>query len=1024
MPGKTSVGVETVSLPLQLLRNAAVLQFFQSKCFDWAQVLTVDLDKDLESGIRPSVLSFLLLALYIAKHGPLSFQVAVDDIYHHLINTPNMDAGQRESWTKGFQNVSIRLLPDSTLGSDDCLVLLRINEELERIRLHNLSRLGFTSTSVFQNPSLASQLSPLLSTSYFTILEFCDCSEGITFMNLEFLARFASALPISWFTVDLLKVLHQRLAKMIDTGSHVHDSALLLLASHSRLDKASPYAGTVGLLERLLLEPCRQDTLVLALSILVGYAEREEKLADTVQKVLQFGTYSVTFEFLKPLARYFATLQGQPFVHLADALFSNESLQDESSALRIMNLMYFVAEYKGKEHFRKHPQSWLNAFRLTEPEVPVYVADLVSLTKTAAVTRNHVFAAFGSLCALKSLQNHGFVCSQRIIRKLETFVSSHISKCPPIQQLYLLGEAFDTFQWKSPLDVTPFVEPSLVCIFDHPLLLAAPPTLFHLIGQITGPTADLDIQQLVLDELKNKGSDFFPHLGKMNQVMAVGIRQYLEASRLDALLELFGRIQRFSAALSLDCDTAFFNFPVATSRGADPANDLALQISKYLKSCLFSVLLLTEPLSQYLREKLLLRLAMDPAHYAHMTRLIEAVLATFSNLHFITSKFGLGAFALFESQQAIFVASLVKISLTDPQHFGDATVQTLATLEQRSVVEPPEGIQDHAKLLFYLLQCLNALDFLGDDYIALRVIRHITGDRLYSVPDQTTPLGLLQHDIRDLSHGLWLKIYQSSTLHQRTIRKHGFDYANNLLLRVNNGIEPDFAAETLKGIVTGLCDFSPSTEHLFLKKRSRHSHRKELDEQGVGRDHQDSAFTADTRSMTQAQKEEWAREAQNIAWSYILLVVRYIDDPSSLSVNIPASGGLQIPQHNLLANGISRISLCTILFAQIPAICLGRLPELLDKVEQILLVGPDSNDASGDRKGLGIVRNMEQSRVWKSLYDAISEPNFIDYSRRHACVLWYLELHKKALRESAKLKSVPRADPGKIHDSVSIKAKL
>ncbi|KAJ3368239.1 hypothetical protein HDU91_000739 [Kappamyces sp. JEL0680] len=802
-------------------------------------------------------------------------------------------------------------------------------------------------------------------------------------MNLEFLARFASALPISWFTADLLRVLHQRLAKMVDTGSHVHDSALLLLASHSRL-------------------------------------EREERLADTVQKVLQFGTYSITFEFLKPLARYFATLQGQPFVHLADALFSNESPQDESSALRIMNLMYFVAEYKGKEHFRKHPQSWLNAFRLTEPEVPAYIADLVSLTKTAAVTRNHVFAA----CALKSLQNHGFVCSQRIIRKLETFVSSHISKCPPIQQLYLLGEAFDTFQWRSPLDVTPFVEPCLVCIFDHPLLLAAPPTLFHLIGQITGPTADLDIQQLVLDELKNKGSDFFPYLGKMNQVMAVGIRQYLEASRLDALLELFGRIQRFSAALSLDCDTAFFNFPVATSRGADPANDLALQISKYLKSCLFSVLLLTEPLSQYLREKLLLRLAMDPAHYVHMTRLIEAVLATFSNLHFITSKFGLGAFALFESQQAIFVASLVKISLTDPQHFGDATVQALATLEQRSVVEPPKGIQDHAKLLFYLLQCLNALDFLGDDYIGLRVIRHITGDRLYSVPDQTTPLGLLQHDIRDLSHGLWLKIYQSSTLHQRTIRKHGFDYANNLLLRVNNGIEPDFAAETLKGIVTGLCDFSPSTEHLFLKKRSKHSHRKELDEQGVGRDHQDSAFTADTRSMTQAQKEEWAREAQNIAWSYILLVVRYIDDPSSLSVNIPASGRLQIPQHNLLANGISRISLCTILFAQIPAICLGRLPELLDKVEQILLVGPDSNDASGDRKGLGIVRNMEQSRVWKSLYDAISEPNFIDYSRRHACVLWYLELHKKALRESAKLKSVPRTDPGKTHDSVSIKAKL
>ncbi|KAG0309786.1 hypothetical protein BGZ97_012975 [Linnemannia gamsii] len=119
-------------------------------------------------------------------------------------------------WYQAFSEQALRLTPqqdprNSTLPSKLSVIL---NEVLEAIRMNKLRKDGWTDPA--QTDKLTDQqfqqLGKLLSTSFFTIMEFADVSLLLPVENVVMLSQFASQLPASWYSDDFLRTT-VRLAK-------------------------------------------------------------------------------------------------------------------------------------------------------------------------------------------------------------------------------------------------------------------------------------------------------------------------------------------------------------------------------------------------------------------------------------------------------------------------------------------------------------------------------------------------------------------------------------------------------------------------------------------------------------------------------------------------------------------------------------------------------------------------------------------------------------------------------------------
>ncbi|KAF8942592.1 hypothetical protein BGZ47_006329 [Haplosporangium gracile] len=124
-------------------------------------------------------------------------------------------------WYQAFSEQTLRLTPqqdprNSSLPSKLSVIL---NEVLEAIRINKLRKDGWTDPA--QTDKLTDQqfqqLGKLLSTSFFTIMEFADVSLFLPIENVVMLSQFASQLPASWYSDDFLRTTIRLAKRYIST---------------------------------------------------------------------------------------------------------------------------------------------------------------------------------------------------------------------------------------------------------------------------------------------------------------------------------------------------------------------------------------------------------------------------------------------------------------------------------------------------------------------------------------------------------------------------------------------------------------------------------------------------------------------------------------------------------------------------------------------------------------------------------------------------------------------------------------
>ncbi|KAF9192621.1 hypothetical protein BGZ51_005211 [Haplosporangium sp. Z 767] len=133
-----------------------------------------------------------------------------------------LKAGEKNNmWHQAFSEHALRLTaqqdPRNPLLPSKLSVIL--NELLEMIRLGKIYEARWSDPNVSSNLSDAQfqQLGKLLSTSFFTIMEFADVSLFLPAENTVFLSKFAAQLPASWYSDDFLRTTIGMAKKFIAT---------------------------------------------------------------------------------------------------------------------------------------------------------------------------------------------------------------------------------------------------------------------------------------------------------------------------------------------------------------------------------------------------------------------------------------------------------------------------------------------------------------------------------------------------------------------------------------------------------------------------------------------------------------------------------------------------------------------------------------------------------------------------------------------------------------------------------------
>ncbi|KAF9975649.1 hypothetical protein BGZ73_000605 [Actinomortierella ambigua] len=123
------------------------------------------------------------------------------------VNPPS--AASQALWHDAFALNALRLSPsqDPLQPTQPSKVTVFINELLELIRLDKIARDGWMAPNAVDKltDEQFQQLGKLLSTSFFTILEFSASSVYIPAKNLSLLAMFAAQLPASWYSDEFLR---------------------------------------------------------------------------------------------------------------------------------------------------------------------------------------------------------------------------------------------------------------------------------------------------------------------------------------------------------------------------------------------------------------------------------------------------------------------------------------------------------------------------------------------------------------------------------------------------------------------------------------------------------------------------------------------------------------------------------------------------------------------------------------------------------------------------------------------------
>jgi hypothetical protein len=330
-------GIEIERLKLKRLWSTTPgVEYLLDPFLHWK---TIDISSysELEQ-IENSHVEVALLSLYLNNEHFELRQKLITKSKNHLF------------WNRVFENRNLRLKP--TIDSNQYLELIRIVLDVqvlvEKVRLDHLRRSGFFPQPIDTKDPKATQLSSLLSTSYYTVLEFHSIQSDIVNANFDFLCVYAESLPLSWFTFDLLETMRSMLQELLDKDGDA-TSVLRLVAAHAQLPGSQELDGTSELLYEYAIRYQNQY----ALFAIIGYLTNDISSEKLQNQLLTLLDQEVVLDaaFARLFARLLAIAPPKQFTLISkEFLTARVKVKEENDILKITQMYYFVGDVKSQDY--------------------------------------------------------------------------------------------------------------------------------------------------------------------------------------------------------------------------------------------------------------------------------------------------------------------------------------------------------------------------------------------------------------------------------------------------------------------------------------------------------------------------------------------------------------------------------------------------------------------------------------------------------------------------------------------------
>ncbi|KAJ3323724.1 hypothetical protein HDV06_001454 [Boothiomyces sp. JEL0866] len=927
--------------------------------------------KKLQFEQRVKVESFLLIVLYIAFH------TCTSPLITSMVNNYDVDNSSIKAiWNSAFTLLNLQVRP-SLLSTKEWT--LGVAEELEKIRHMSLKEKGFyNSASSIKKPELAT----ILSSSYFSILEFQDILPDIVHLNIGFFSLYSNALPLSWYTDNFMNVITKYLKAALTEKQYDQENLskiVTIIRSHSSLDNSSPQLQIVGLLRDLVNREGSENILADSFAALISYSCIDGLICTSSHVSLK-------------ISQALITTSGELFIKISHSLLQSTKHLDISELLRILQIYYHVTETKAQNYdllqkgvtIGKCLSYYASGAWMDENTPPQFVLDMQA--GTTGSSESSAFALVGVIRALQNRREKHLKSSHRQLRIAEGELILKLDKLDNADYTVLLfGEVMaksqlDLAELRKEIDLAAFADSCIRSITRSENFLLLNDNTFRDLGDVNS----LNIQQLFafFDSKTKPDSVFFSTLGRASKAIALVIDVLLKEGKYSQVESLFDNLKSFSSSLSISWQDSAFS-------SVEP------------NKVLFSYLVIIDPFANHIKKRYLKLNDIQPSVVLPMVR---SILVALQSLNFIITRFGSGGLPQFESIYAVLIATILKIS-TLPEFSSQNRYTLDLLLENISSVEINSNPTLLARQSFYLQTCGKFIDFIGDEYI--EKILEFAKPRLIPLSSPKNSAILTENeisllDLTESAHSVCLDLFATSTLHQKIVREFTIPYIELLLsnLRV---LDVDLVKESFKRVVRGLCDFSGIYDHPIQKKRSLLVFEDESFKFNII-DEPDYEFKAHVDDL---DHELWAKEATELAWKAVLLLVDFIVVPSKVlplkqdTNHLKGSVEDMLHFNKEMIDSSNQIRLLNVLFEQISTVSLSKLPELLSLIRKLMLYGPKME---GEFEGFGISMDGSNSIIWTALFDPISDHSRVDYTRRYDIVVWYLSLYKEAMAIRPKLK--------------------
>ncbi|KAI9105665.1 hypothetical protein DFS34DRAFT_588970 [Phlyctochytrium arcticum] len=612
---------------------------------------------------------------------------------------------------------------------------------------------------------------------------------------------------------------------------------------------------------------------------------------------------------------------------------------------------------------------------------------------------------------------------------------------------YACGEVFGS-QYAPGVDrisakFEPLLESLAMTLFtDETALPFKPSFISELLKQIqtnATPSSEESLYPIFHRKVsKQTQSSIFSQLGKISRAIGLLIEGSVRNGNYEPVVRVMDIMRAACQELFNEVETA--GDALSSLDKSAVQQEPRTLIWQYLKTYLFVTVVIARSFTDALYATPTLS---DPSR-THAQSAITYIMETFSYVHFVTAKFGLGGFETWQEVVKDLVAWMAEEDIGAPKPSNVATSAAVgansmleAIVPEYKGLEPQTNPITRSRTLFFLILSRHLCGLVSEgcmtDIVLPRAYPYLT----ITNPDPSSD----ENDMFEMSHSLCVGFIQNAPKYRTMVGEFAPWYAQLLVENFPTPIDYDLLRRTFALVIKSLATYSSprrkrtarnkgkseklqSIESLNFSKsnNSKSTFQSEDDTDSTIDDDADNDF--DSLGPTEESVLQ-DQEGDFISWTCLIHLLNRIHrlgkQISSFEPNAPVEEATSTPrdspeigtrlQQILELAGpteliLVRDQLIMILFDQIRTVSLRNLPALLTAVQDIMLGQsiPFLSSVADDVEVVQVssnsqISNPDNSVLWKALFDAVSHTSGFDYTRREEGVAWYLKLLAQARKQ-------------------------